>query len=234
MGSRRGALLPIEHSMTHPDHPPRAHRGRVVGVAVAAVGIVVALGAFAVGTSVDSEPTVAPPTTPPENPLDRWATTASSAAPSTTVGPQLPQPENPPTDPYENVAVVEIGTIRIPKIGLVHPVYEGVWLTVIDNGPGHWPGSAAPGGYGNAVFGGHRVTHSRPFRNVDQLVAGDEVIFDTSAGTFTYRVREVRVVQPEETWIVDQTPGHRLTLFACHPPGSAAQRIVVFGDLVTG
>ena len=26
-----------------------------------------------------------------------------------------------------------------------HPIYEGVWLTVLDHGPGHWPNSACPG-----------------------------------------------------------------------------------------
>ena len=33
----------------------------------------------------------------------------------------------------------------IPKIGLQHPIFEGVWLDVVDHGPGHWPGSAMPG-----------------------------------------------------------------------------------------
>ena len=82
----------------------------------------------------------------------------------------------PPTNPSgPRSPIVKIGEIRIPKIGLVHPVYEGVTLTVVDQGPGHWPGSAVPGQLGNAVFAGHRVTHSHPFRNVDKLVAGDEI-----------------------------------------------------------
>ena len=51
----------------------------------------------------------------------------------------LPHPDHSPEDPYANVPVVKMGTIRIPAIGLVHPIYEGVWLTTIDNGPGHWP-----------------------------------------------------------------------------------------------
>ena len=32
--------------------------------------------------------------------------------------------------------------------------------------------------------------------------------------------------------LVDQHPGRTLTLFACHPPGSAEFRYVVFGELV--
>jgi sortase (surface protein transpeptidase) len=38
-------------------------------------------------------------------------------------------------------------------------------------------------------------------------------------------------VKPTETRVVDQTPGYRITLFACHPPGSATERYVVHGEL---
>ena len=130
------------------------------------------------------------------------------------------------------VPIVKIGEIRIPKIGLVHPVYEGVTLTVIDHGPGHWPGSAVPGQLGNAVFAGHRVTHSHPFRNVDKLVAGDEIIFVMPNGTFTYRMTKQQIVSPTDTWIVNPTQTATLTLFACHPPGSAAKRIVIRAEFV--
>jgi sortase (surface protein transpeptidase) len=37
----------------------------------------------------------------------------------------------------------------------------------------------------------------------------------------------------DDVWIVDQHPGRTVTLFACHPPGSAEFRYVVFGELVT-
>ncbi len=156
--------------------------------------------------------------------------TTARAAPTTTARP-LPQPEDVPVDPNASVPVNQIGTIEIPKIGLVHPIFEGIWLTVINQGPGHWPGTAMPGGYGNAVFAGHRVTHTHPFRHIDLLVPGDEIIVKTGTGTFRYRVTSSEVVKPTETRIVDQTPGYHITLFACHPPGSATQRYVVHGDL---
>lgn len=150
--------------------------------------------------------------------------------------PAAPAPRTKPTPPPVNerakVPIVKIGEIRIPKIGLVHPVYEGVTLTVVDKGPGHWPGSAVPGQLGNATFAGHRVTHSHPFRNVDKLVAGDEIIFVMPNGTFTYKMTKQQIVNPTDTWIVNPTPTATLTLFACHPPGSAAKRIVIRGEYV--
>jgi sortase A len=144
----------------------------------------------------------------------------------------LPQPEAPPSDPYAPVNLVQIGTITIPKIGLVHPIFEGITLTVIDHGPGHWPGSAMPGHRGNTVFPGHRVTHTHPFLNLDQLAPGDAVIFQTADGTFTYQVTTIQIVKPTDMWVTDATPTPTMTLIACHPKHSAAQRIVVKGKLV--
>ncbi|MBV8160606.1 MAG: class E sortase, partial [Acidimicrobiia bacterium] len=56
-------------------------------------------------------------------------------------------------------------------------MFEGVGLDVLANGPGHWPGTAMPGDNGNAVVAGHRVTHTHPFLDIDQLQPGDQVVF---------------------------------------------------------
>lgn len=167
----------------------------------------------------------APTTTAVAAPTTTTPTTA--AAPPTTA--PTPVPRRPPADGRyrDNGPVVQIGTIEIPKIGLVHPVFEGNTLTQIDHGPSHWPGTALPGQAGNAVFAGHRVTHTRPFRHIDQLVAGDLVYFTIGGARTTYRVTESFVVTPKDTWIINQTPTPTATLFACHPPGSARYRYVV-------
>jgi sortase A len=152
------------------------------------------------------------------------SSTAVAAAPA-----PLTQPIAPPREPRAKEPIVQIGEIQIPKIGLVHPIFEGVTLTVIDQGPGHWPGSARPGQLGNAVFAGHRVTHSHPFRRINELVAGDDIIFRTNEGVFTYKMTASEVVTPKDVHIVTPTPDATITLFACHPPGSAKQRYVVRG-----
>ena len=124
------------------------------------------------------------------------------------------------------------GRIEIPAIGLNHLTYEGIDLPTIDNGPSHWPGTPLPGQLGNTVFPGHRTTYSRPFWDMDKLVPGDEVIFSNSAGRFTYRVQRVFIVNANETWVVNNTPDATFTLLACHPKGSAKQRIVAKGAMV--
>jgi sortase A len=171
-------------------------------------------------------PSTAQPTTTSAPP----PTTAPAPAPSATPVPRRPHPDGRYRD---NGPVVQIGTIEIPKIGLVHPVFEGNTLTQIDHGPSHWPGTALPGQAGNAVFAGHRVTHTRPFRNIDQLVPGDLVHFVVGGVRTTYRVTESFVVTPKDTWIINQTPTPTATLFACHPPGSARYRYVVRLALVS-
>ena len=150
----------------------------------------------------------------------------TTAVTTTTLAP-LPQPIVIPDNSYAPEPVVEIGTIEIPALGLVHRIYQGVTLHNIDLGPSHWPGTADPGEPGNTVFAGHRVTHSHPFRHIDDLVPGDQVIFTVHGVRSVYAVTGSMVVGPDDTWIATQTPDATGTLYACHPPGSLAERYVV-------
>jgi sortase A len=177
-------------------------------------------------------PADAPTTTAPFEDLPVPPTTVTTLPPVNAAPAPRTRPIPPPANETAPSPIVKVGEIRIPKIGLVHPIYEGVTLTVIDHGPGHWPGSALPGQLGNAVFAGHRVTHTHPFRNLDQLAPGDEIQFVMPDGTYTYRMTSQQIVNPSDTWIVNPTPTPTLTLFACHPPGSAAHRIVIRGEYV--
>jgi LPXTG-site transpeptidase (sortase) family protein len=122
---------------------------------------------------------------------------------------------------------VPVFRIRIPKIGLDAPTYEGVDLGTLSSGPGHWPGSAQPGQAGNMVIGGHRVTWTHPFFDLDRLVPGDVV----ETGSSRYVVTRVFIVNADDVWITSPTPEPTLTLFACHPKYSAAQRIVATARL---
>jgi sortase A len=151
--------------------------------------------------------------------------TITTAVASTSTS--LRTPIAPHTDPYAAEPIREIGTIEIPKIGLKHTLHHGISLRNIDMGPSHWPGTAFPGETGNVVIAGHRVTHSRPFRNIHELVPGDLVHFDVAGVRTTYTVTGSEVVAPTAIHIIDQTPTPTATLFACHPPGSARQRYVV-------
>jgi sortase A len=178
-------------------------------------------------------PTITPTTTAaPSTTSARVDTIATTVATTTTSTIVLPQPIAPP-DPNADEPLVEIGRIEIPRISLDRPVYEGITLGTLDNGPGHWPGSAMPGQIGNVVVAGHRTSHNKVFRHVDRLLPGDEVVFTTGDGRFVYTVRETTIVTPDAMYIIDQTYAPTATLFACHPPGSTRERIVVHLDLAS-
>jgi sortase A len=169
----------------------------------------------------------------PDRPAPAPADPQAPQAPATiTTEPPLPEPVGIPDDAYAAEPIVRIGTMEIPALGLVHPIYQGVTLRNIDLGPSHWPGTALPGEQGNTVFAGHRVSHDRPFRQLDALKAGDQVIFTLDDVRSTYRVTNHLIVGPGDTWIADQTKAYTGTLYACHPPGSLAQRYVVQMELV--
>lgn len=161
---------------------------------------------------------------------DGWATLLST---TTTVGFELPVPEPLPLDAYEPTPEQTVGAIAIPGIGVDEPLHVGMTLTALNRGPSMWPGTALPGDVGNLVVAAHRTTYGGPFRDLDQLVEDDTVVFTDEAGTaHTYAVTGTRIVEPEALHIADQSNHFTATLFACHPPGSAAQRIVVDLHLV--
>jgi LPXTG-site transpeptidase (sortase) family protein len=154
---------------------------------------------------------------------------ASMLPPGTT----LPTLAPPPSNPWVPRTPTQLGRIAIPAIGLDQPIFEGVDQAAFAHGAGHWPGSAAPGGWGNAVFGGHRTTQTHPFLNTDQLKPGDQIDFVMENGwTYVYGVTRVFVVPQTALWIADQKPGRTVTLFTCNPKGSATQRLVTNGTLL--
>ena len=126
-----------------------------------------------------------------------------------------------------------LGVMRIPAIGVKTRFFSGVVDEVVENGPGHWPGTPMPGSKGNSVFAGHRTTFTAPFADLDLLRPGNRV--STRVGrnaAVTYRVYRTTVV-PESEYadLVLKQPQKKhariITLFACTPKGQRTHRIVV-------
>lgn len=129
----------------------------------------------------------------------------------------------------------EIGFIQIAAIDLNVTVRSGVAMSVIDQGPAHWAGTSIPGEAGNVVLAGHRTTKTRPFYYLNRLGPGDKILMgDGTSFPSIYTVTETLLVSPQDVWITYDTGEPIVTLFACHPRGSARQRIVVRGALRTG
>lgn len=128
-----------------------------------------------------------------------------------------------------------VGRIQIPAIGADWYFYEGVDLSILKDGPGHYMGTPLPGQPGNAAIAGHRTTYGAPFNRIDELKSGDEITISYITGAeFTYSYRTTDIVSPDQTDVLqardfdgDGELDNTLTLTACHPKYSARQRIVV-------
>lgn len=123
------------------------------------------------------------------------------------------------------------GRIEIPSIGSDFVVVEGTDEAPLQQGPGHYPETALPGEGRTVAIAGHRTTYLAPFRNIDQLAEGDEVVVEMPWARFTYAVEEQLIVEPSQTEVTDTVGHERLVLSACHPLYSAAQRLIVFAKL---
>ncbi len=122
--------------------------------------------------------------------------------------------------------------IVIPTIKVDTVVVEGTGASALRAGAGHYPNTPLPGEEGNVAIAGHRTTYGKPFADLDRLNPGDEIVLETPIGRHVYRVSRPPFVVPNTDFsVIDQTPGHHLTLTTCHPKGSARQRLVVKADM---
>lgn len=132
--------------------------------------------------------------------------------------------------------------LRIPALRLTVPVARGVAKRgVLDQGyAGHYPGTAQPGRAGNFALAGHRNTHGEPFRYVNRLRKGDEIVVETRSAVYTYAVdRILPRTSPRDTAVIAPVPkgydepGYYLTLTTCTPEYSSAYRLIVWGKLLS-
>ena len=92
-----------------------------------------------------------------------------------------------------------------------------------------------PGEAGNVVLAGHCTTKTRPFYYLNHLAPGDKILMgDGTSFPPIYTVTESLFVSPQDVWITYDTGEPIVTLVACHPRGSARQRIAVRAALRTG
>jgi sortase A len=120
-----------------------------------------------------------------------------------------------------------LGVLDVPRVGLSIAVVEGDDAAALAVAVGHLPRTPLPWDVGNAVLAGHRDNFFGPLKS---LRLGDAIRLTTYRGTFTYAVRDIRIVQPQDVWILSPADGIDLTLITCYPfsyLGPAPQRFVV-------
>jgi sortase A len=120
-----------------------------------------------------------------------------------------------------------LAILRIPRLKLEVPVYDGTADAVLDLAAGRIEGTALPGTTGNVGIAAHRDGF---FRVLKDLKEGDALVLDTPVATEQYRVEWIRITTPEDVSVIDPTPGPAVTLVGCYPfyhVGAAPQRFIV-------
>lgn len=132
-------------------------------------------------------------------------------------------------------------TMRIPRFGEDYsfPIAGGTTrpLTLDLQRLGLYDQSAMPGEVGNFAVAGHRTTWGAPLNKIDRLQLGDAIVVEMREGWYTYRFRTLEYVRPTQVEVlldVPQMPGVEtgerfLTLTACSPKHSLAERIIAYG-----
>jgi len=123
-----------------------------------------------------------------------------------------------------------VGALIIPEMRLNTRVLDGTQN--VDKDPSRYIGSSTPNQPGNVAIFGHRVSKGREFYALNRLKKGTVIYLLFDKKIYTYSVTEVKVKSPKDPtlwWLGSQN--QTLTLVACHPLNSVAQRIVVTAEL---
>lgn len=141
-------------------------------------------------------------------------------------------------------ATEQLGRVSIPSIGLKTVMFEGTDAASLRKGAAHYEDTKMPGQPGTVGIAGHRTTFGAPFRHINKLKPGNRIVVRMPYAKYTYLVEGTKIVSPKTISVLrsstkaraagaDGTPTtQKVVLTACHPVGSAAERIVVTGRLI--
>ncbi|MFI8233436.1 class E sortase [Streptomyces sp. NPDC085900] len=138
--------------------------------------------------------------------------------------------------------------LHIPELDVVVPIAQGVSnKKVLDKGMvGHYSEgklkTAMPSDKtGNFALAGHRNTHGEPFRYINKLKAGDEIVVETQDDYYVYKMTSMLpVTSPSNTSVINPVPpqsgftkpGRYITLTTCTPEYTSKYRLIVWGKMV--
>lgn len=120
-----------------------------------------------------------------------------------------------------------VGIIEIPSLDIKYPVFEGAGSVQLNEGIGHMTNTTELCGKGNCVLAGHNGSRRGVyFTYLCNIEAGAKVVLtNRKKEKHEYTVKEMKVVNPYDEWVTEQTEGESLTLFTCAEHGT--KRFVV-------
>jgi LPXTG-site transpeptidase (sortase) family protein len=129
-----------------------------------------------------------------------------------------------------------IGFLTIPKMNLELPILLGASRENMAQGAVHLTETSYPigGENTNCVIAAHRgYSGAAMFRDIEKLELGDEIYIENFRETLTYKVVEIRIIDPTDIdQVLIQEGRDLVTLITCHPYRHNYQRYVVFCERV--
>jgi LPXTG-site transpeptidase (sortase) family protein len=137
-----------------------------------------------------------------------------------------------------NLSIPSLGLNNLPVQANVDSGVESVYRSVLNSGLAHFKGTSLPMSEtsNNSVIYGHSAGgdyYSRTkdvaaaFTKLNDIKIGDEIIVNMDGKEYRYRVVKTKIVQPDDSSIINGTKGKKtLTLLTCFPAGNNSQRFV--------
>lgn len=120
-----------------------------------------------------------------------------------------------------------LAVLRVEKVNIRVPVFEGTDELALNRGVGWIPRTARPGEDGNVGIAGHRDGF---FRGLKDVATGDVIELSMAESTEMYTVDQIEIVQPDNVNVLRPRAVRSLTLVTCYPfyfIGAAPQRFIV-------
>jgi len=131
--------------------------------------------------------------------------------------------------------------LDIPKISVQAPIVAEIpgddkdaYFKALERGLAHFQGTSRPG-EGELIFiFGHssfypwaKGDYKETFKDLDQMKQGDEFTVWYRKKAYEYKVKEVKIVEPNDLTVLAPTSKEILTLMTCYPPGLDEKRLIV-------
>lgn len=119
--------------------------------------------------------------------------------------------------------------LEILDLDIKAPVMDGTEHEVLSKAAGHFPDTGALG-EGNYCIAGHSSTiYAEIFNEMKHIEIGMEMyLYDNDADRtkYTYTVTKNFIVEPNETWVLEDFRDDRLTIVTCTDDGTQRQIVV--------
>ena len=138
---------------------------------------------------------------------------------------------------YDNILNIDngiMGSVSIPKINMMLPIYHGTSEDVLSEGAGHLSNTSFPigGSDTHAVISAHTAYPGKIFfDDLPKLEENDIFYIDILGDTLIYKVIKKEIVDPDNVESLKITEGKDyVSLVTCYPYAVNTHRLIVTGE----